>query len=90
MASFLEKVKKVIHKADIIIEIVDARFPNDSRNFDLEKLIKKLKKKFMIVMNKADLVPEDFARQAARTLSKEVMTVYLSYLHKKFQHSLDF
>lgn len=78
MTSYLKQVKDVIYKSDLIIEVVDARFPMDSRNFELERLIQKLGKKYMIIINKADLVPELFAKKAARELSREVTAVYLS------------
>ncbi len=83
MASFLNQTKKVIKKADLIIEVVDARFPIDSRNFELERMIKKLGKKYMIVINKADLVPEEFLKKATAKISKEVPTIYFSSTKRK-------
>ena len=63
MVSYYKRVTRVIEKADIIIEVVDARFPMDSRNFELERKIKAKRKKYMIVINKADLVPENFLKR---------------------------
>jgi hypothetical protein len=83
MASYSELVKNVINKADVIIEVVDARFPMDSRNFELESMIKKLGKDFIIVMNKADLVPENFLKMAAQRLSRDARTIYISSTQKK-------
>ncbi len=77
-AYFLETVKKVIKTVDLIIEVVDARFPMDSRNFELEKMIRMLDKKFIVVINKADLVPEDFVRFAAKQISYEAPAIYIS------------
>ncbi|MDD5181645.1 MAG: 50S ribosome-binding GTPase [Candidatus Nanoarchaeia archaeon] len=75
---FLDTVKKVIKTVDLIIEVVDARFPMDSRNFELERMITQLNKKFIVVINKADLVPEEFARFAAKRISEEVSCTYIS------------
>jgi ribosome biogenesis GTPase A len=75
---FLERVKRVIQNTDMIIEIVDARFPMDSRNFELERMIRQLGKRFIVVINKADLVPEEFAKLAAKKISEEVPCVYIS------------
>jgi hypothetical protein len=83
MVSYSELVKKVIRKADVIIEVVDARFPMDSRNFGLEAMIKKLGKDLIIVMNKADLVPENFVKMAAQKLSRDARTIYISSTQKK-------
>ena len=83
MASFLSQTKKVIKKADLIIEVVDARFPIDSRNFELERMIKKLGKEYMIIINKSDLVPEEFLKKAAAKISKEVPTIYFSSIKRK-------
>jgi len=71
-------VQKVIKNSDIILEVVDARFPKDSRNHKVEDLVKKLGKKLVIVMNKADLVPESFLKKVVRKFSREYPTVYLS------------
>jgi len=77
-AYFIETVKKVIRTVDLIIEVVDARFPMDSRNFELEKMIKMLDKRFIVVINKADLVPEEFARLAAKKISEDAPAIYIS------------
>ncbi len=49
-------VKEVIKISDIILEILDARFLRETRNIELEKLIKESGKKIIYVINKADLV----------------------------------
>lgn len=48
---------KVIRASDIVVEILDARFP-DTKSKRLEELVKNHHKKFMIVLNKVDLLPE--------------------------------
>ena len=47
--NFLSVVTRVITDADLILEVVDARFPTESRNQDLEKLIKQKRKKLFIL-----------------------------------------
>jgi len=47
---------KIIQMSDIILEILDARFINETRNFELEEKIKKQNKKIIYVFNKSDLV----------------------------------
>jgi ribosome biogenesis GTPase A len=47
---------KIIQDSDIILEILDARFPKETRNKDIEDEIKKEKKRVIYVLNKADLI----------------------------------
>ena len=51
-----ELVEKIIDISDIILEVLDARFIEETRNRGLEREIKKQKKKLIFVLNKADLV----------------------------------
>lgn len=53
---FSDIAMKIITISDIVLEILDARFINETRNLELEKLIRKLGKKIIFVLNKADLV----------------------------------
>lgn len=57
--SFPDVVIKLIQESEIILEILDIRFIEETRNRDLEKEIKKQKKKIIFVLNKADLVDKD-------------------------------
>lgn len=47
--------KKIVDTSDIILEILDARFPEDTRNQELEQEIKNQNKKIIYVLNKSDL-----------------------------------
>ncbi|PIN77363.1 GTPase [Candidatus Woesearchaeota archaeon CG10_big_fil_rev_8_21_14_0_10_34_12] len=52
---FPKLVLEVIKTSDIIIEVLDARFIEESRNIESEELIKNSEKKIIFVFNKADL-----------------------------------
>jgi len=56
MEPYWEFVKQIIRESDIILEILDARMPELSRNKVLEKIIREAGKPKIIVINKADLV----------------------------------
>jgi ribosome biogenesis GTPase A len=56
MPSFWDAVNKVIKESDVIIEVIDARFPKETRNKELEDKAKKEGKEIILVYNKADLV----------------------------------
>jgi len=52
-------VNEVIEQADIIVEVLDARFLPEMKNFELEEKIKQEGKKLILVANKADLVNKE-------------------------------
>lgn len=51
-----EVVKKIITESDIILEVLDARFPKETQNKEIENYIKSQGKKIIYVLNKSDLV----------------------------------
>ena len=53
---FPEIVRGIIADSDIILEILDARFPKETRNKEIEEFIKSQGKKIIYVLNKSDLV----------------------------------
>jgi ribosome biogenesis GTPase A len=52
-------VKETVRKADVVLEIIDARMPDTTRNEELEKNIKYYGKRLILVFNKADIVSQD-------------------------------
>lgn len=59
----------IIRRADIILEVVDARDPISTRSRKLERLVAALNKKLIIVLNKSDLVPRHVAEKWKRILN---------------------
>ena len=53
---FLHRVKRLINQADVVIEVLDARFPEATRNAELEAAVLGQNKKLLLVLNKSDLV----------------------------------
>ncbi|MEK6938012.1 MAG: GTPase [Nanoarchaeota archaeon] len=56
MVSFWRSVNRVIQNSDVIIEVLDSRLIEDTRNKEIEQKIKKFGKKILYVINKCDLV----------------------------------
>jgi len=56
----------IIRRADVVLEVVDARDPMSTRSRRLERMVNALGKKLIIVINKADLVPRDVAEKWKR------------------------
>jgi len=55
-AKYPALAENIINMSDIILEILDARFIEETRNPELEKQIKKKDKKIIYVLNKSDLI----------------------------------
>ncbi|MEX2017126.1 MAG: GTPase [Candidatus Pacearchaeota archaeon] len=51
-----ELISQIINDADVILEVLDARFIEKTRNKDIEDRIKKTGKKLVYIFNKSDLV----------------------------------
>ena len=49
-------VDEIIKISDLILEVLDARFPEETRNKELEEQIEKKGKRIIYVLNKSDLV----------------------------------
>src|SRR3990167_1431372 len=56
MPSFWKHVNEVLREADIIIEVLDARFIEETRNKEIEYKVERSGKKLLYVFNKCDLV----------------------------------
>ena len=78
MASYKMMLKEVIKKADILLEVVDARFPDETRNSEVERDIARSKKPFIIVLNKCDLVSKETIERTKSRLSQIAPTVFVS------------
>ena len=66
---FWYTVDEVLNHSDIILYVLDARFPEDSRNRDIEKMVKTKGRRLLYVYNKSDLlgkqelkIPQDVRR----------------------------
>ena len=62
MTSFWRVVNEVIRDSDVILEVLDARFPEQTRNKEIEEKIAKCRnKKLIFVLNKSDLLNVRFS-----------------------------
>lgn len=78
MVSYKALVSNVINKADVLLEVVDARFPDETRNSEVEREIIRLKKPFIIVINKCDLVSKDKLDKTKARFSRIAPTIFIS------------
>lgn len=65
---FWRMVNEVIARSDIVLEVLDARMVEETRNKEVEKRIKNYGKQLIFVINKCDLVPESWLVKAKKGL----------------------
>lgn len=71
---YFKYVNTVIEKSDVILQILDARDIQGSRNMEVEKKIHTADKKLVMIVNKTDLVPKTIVNSWIETLKKEYPT----------------
>ncbi|MBU0460567.1 MAG: 50S ribosome-binding GTPase [Nanoarchaeota archaeon] len=72
MPSFWKHVNKVLRDADLLIEVLDARMVQETRNFEIERKVKQLEKKLLYVVNKCDLAKKEDLEQIKKKLTPSV------------------
>jgi len=68
---FLDQISSLIKESDMVMEIVDARFPDRTRNTSIEDRIIGHGKILLLVMNKADLVDKKKIEETKKILGNE-------------------
>lgn len=82
MEGFAGRVNALIEKSDILLEILDARFPSITRNFPMERKILNMGKKLVLVLNKSDLVSKNKCDKIKHGLKKTCPAVFVSSTKK--------
>ncbi len=54
--AFPKIAREIVDRSDIILEVIDARFIDETRNAELEAIVKEKNKQIVYVINKSDLV----------------------------------
>ena len=72
MPNFWKVVNEVIRRSDIVLEVLDARFPDESRNKEVEEKVKREGKQLIFVINKCDLVSKYDVERWKRRLKPSV------------------
>lgn len=78
MTNFWNIVNSVIEKSDVLLEILDSRVAELTRNKEVEDKVKRAGKQLILVLNKADLISKDVAESEKKRLSKEYPVVFVS------------
>ena len=75
-------IEQIISESDIILEVVDARMPELSRNEELERITKRKNKALIIILNKSDLINANMLRRNFNKLKKECEVFSVSTTEK--------
>ncbi|MBW3010780.1 50S ribosome-binding GTPase [Candidatus Woesearchaeota archaeon] len=65
---FWDLVNEVIARSDIVLEVLDARMIEETRNEEVERRIKSYGKQLIFVVNKCDLVPDSWLKKISKEL----------------------
>ena len=76
--SGIQKVKKIIEKSAVVLEVIDARDISGTRSLFIEKYAENNGKVLLFVINKSDLVPKKLVERGKRELSGLAPTYYIS------------
>jgi len=68
--SFTQTLYEIVNKTDVILMVLDARFPFETRNDFIENLVGKKRKYLIYVINKADMVSKAYLDNAKSKLIK--------------------
>ena len=80
---YWDVIKRIIHESDIVLEVLDARLVELSRNEDLERFISEAGRAFIFVVNKSDLVDKDKIHEQVELLKAIAPVVFVSEKNKK-------
>ena len=71
-------VEDILKKSDLILNILDARFYQETRNPIIEKRLRKYRKKFIFILNKSDLILNKDLNRAVNELRKKFYVIPIS------------
>ena len=84
--AFPKLAQEVIRISDLVLEIIDARFIEETRNLELEDYVLAQNKKLMFVFNKADLVNR---KEIEKTINEKNLKPYAIISCKTFMGKRD-
>lgn len=77
--SFWQIVNKVISDADVLLMVLDARMPDQTRNTEIEEKVRAAGKPLIYVLTKCDLVPKHAVEKTKKQLRPAVFVSALKH-----------
>ena len=78
MEPYWDLIKRIITESDLVLEILDARLVELSRNEEVEKLIEDIGRPVLFVVNKSDLVSRKSLKFQVKKLREKGEVVFVS------------
>jgi len=78
MEPYWDVIKRIIEESDLVLEILDARLVELSRNEEVERLIEDIGRPMIFVVNKSDLVSHDSLKKQVKELREKGEVVFIS------------
>ncbi len=78
MEPYWDVVRKIIQESDLVLEILDARLVELSRNKQVEELIQEIGRPVIFVVNKSDLISKESIRKQIEELKEKGEVVFIS------------
>lgn len=78
MEPYWDLIKRIIQESDIVLEILDARLVELSRNEEVEKLVSEVGRPIIFVVNKTDLADKNKVKEQIQPLMEKGEVVYIS------------
>ncbi len=82
MKPYWDVIKRIINESDIVLEILDARLIELSRNEEVERLIEEIGRPMIFVINKSDLVSKDRITEQIKSFEEKAPVVFVSNKNK--------
>lgn len=83
MVQFWKHVNQVLSQADLILEVLDARFIEESRNPEIEAKIRQQGKQIIYVINKCDLVEVEKLKETIKGMKQHLQpSIFISSTDK--------
>jgi len=83
MQDFWDIVREVIEQSDVVIEVLDARMPEQTRNRKVEKMVKIARKPLVFAVNKSDLITTKNQRKYRVILQQTAPSMFVSCRNRK-------
>jgi len=83
MLPYWDSIERIIIESDVLLEVLDARLIELSRNDEIERMIKEIDRPVIFVINKIDLVTRKSIQDEIDKLSKDGLVAFVSSKNKK-------
>ena len=78
MEAYWDLIGRIIKESDLVLEVLDARLVELSRNNLVEEMVEEIGRPMLFVINKSDLVSKKSLKEQVRELKKKGDVIFVS------------